>query len=105
MSKELTQEIIHCRDCCCARSWKALGITEKTGKSIPEHIEELRQQLADEKAEREADEEHWEKAYKETHQSIVALLYENPTEIDKLAIVGLVKAIAEGNIQHLEIKY
>ena len=32
----------HCEDCCCAKSWKALGITEYTGKSIPEHITELR---------------------------------------------------------------
>ena len=32
----------HCIDCCCARSWKALGITEYTGLSIPEHIERLR---------------------------------------------------------------
>ena len=30
----------HCKDCCCARSWKALGIEEYTGKSIPEHITE-----------------------------------------------------------------
>jgi hypothetical protein len=36
----------HCKDCCCARSWKALGITEYTGLSIPEHIERLRAQLA-----------------------------------------------------------
>jgi hypothetical protein len=35
----------HCRDCCCARSWKALGITEYTGKSIPEHIEQMRSAL------------------------------------------------------------
>jgi hypothetical protein len=39
------QEVSHCRDCCCARSWKALGITEYTGMSIPEHIELLRKQL------------------------------------------------------------
>lgn len=32
----------HCKDCCCAESWKALGIKEYTGKSIPEHIAELR---------------------------------------------------------------
>ncbi len=32
----------HCRDCCCARSWKALGISEYTGNSIPEHISGLR---------------------------------------------------------------
>lgn len=32
----------HCKDCCCAKSWVALGITEYTGKSIPEHIEELK---------------------------------------------------------------
>ena len=36
----------HCRNCCCARSWAALGITEYTGKSIPEHIELLRSELA-----------------------------------------------------------
>lgn len=36
----------HCKDCCCARSWKALGITEFTGKSIPEHIEELQAENA-----------------------------------------------------------
>lgn len=32
----------HCTDCCCAKSWQALGITEYTGKSIPEHIAELK---------------------------------------------------------------
>lgn len=32
----------HCKDCCCARSWKELGITEYTGKGIPEHIAQLR---------------------------------------------------------------
>jgi len=32
----------HCKDCCCARSWEALGISEYTGKSIPEHIAALR---------------------------------------------------------------
>ena len=36
----------HCADCCCDKSWKALGITEYTGKSIPEHIAELRRQAA-----------------------------------------------------------
>jgi hypothetical protein len=35
----------HCKDCCCARAWKALGVTEYTGLSIPEHIEMLRKQL------------------------------------------------------------
>lgn len=39
------QEENHCRDCCCARSWKALGITKYTGLSIPEHIELLKVQL------------------------------------------------------------
>jgi hypothetical protein len=38
-------EAHHCKDCCCARSWAALGITEYTGKSLPEHIEELRASL------------------------------------------------------------
>lgn len=32
----------HCDDCCCAAAWKALGITEYTGRSIPEEIERLR---------------------------------------------------------------
>ncbi len=35
----------HCKDCCCARSWKALGVSEYTGKSIVEHIEELKKIL------------------------------------------------------------
>ena len=26
----------HCKDCCCARSWRALGIDSYTGESIPE---------------------------------------------------------------------
>jgi len=36
----------HCQDCCCARAWKALGIDSYTGKSIPEHIEELKAESA-----------------------------------------------------------
>ena len=32
----------HCKDCCCARSWRALGVTMHTGRSIPEHIDLLR---------------------------------------------------------------
>ena len=36
----------HCWDCCCARSWKALGIEHTTGKSIPEHIEILSRKAA-----------------------------------------------------------
>lgn len=35
----------HCKDCCCERSWKALGITKYTGKSISEHIAELKDAL------------------------------------------------------------
>lgn len=35
----------HCKDCCCARSWEALGITEYTGRSIPEEIIRLREQV------------------------------------------------------------
>jgi len=42
----------HCKDCCCARAWAALGITEYTGKSISEHIEELRKRVADDEEER-----------------------------------------------------
>ena len=36
----------HCVDCCCARSWDALGVTEYDGKSIPEHITALRAEVA-----------------------------------------------------------
>jgi len=36
----------HCKDCCCARSWKALGITTYTGCSIPEEIESIRNRVA-----------------------------------------------------------
>jgi hypothetical protein len=39
------EQVVHCKDCCCARSWKALGITEYTGLSIPEHILRLREAL------------------------------------------------------------
>ena len=31
----------HCKDCCCAKCWDALGITKYTGKSIPEHVSEM----------------------------------------------------------------
>ena len=36
------EDASHCKDCCCARSWKALGVTAYGGKSIAEHIEALR---------------------------------------------------------------
>jgi len=32
------EEEEHCKDCCCARAWKALEITEYTGRSIVEEI-------------------------------------------------------------------
>lgn len=32
----------HCKDCCCGRAWEALGVKEYTGKSISEHILELK---------------------------------------------------------------
>jgi hypothetical protein len=35
----------HCKDCCCARSWEALGVQSYTGQSIPEHITTLRAEL------------------------------------------------------------
>jgi len=35
----------HCKDCCCAESWKALGIEKFTGLSIPEHIKELKNEI------------------------------------------------------------
>jgi hypothetical protein len=31
----------HCIDCCCQKSWEALGKKDYTGKSIPEEIEKL----------------------------------------------------------------
>jgi hypothetical protein len=37
----------HCDDCCCARSWDALGIIQMDGKSIPEHIATLRARIED----------------------------------------------------------
>lgn len=37
----------HCKDCCCARAWEALGIQMYTGRSIPEEIERLRDRLTD----------------------------------------------------------
>jgi hypothetical protein len=43
----------HCKDCCCAQSWAALGISEYNGKSIVENIIDLKAQLAAVTAERE----------------------------------------------------
>lgn len=43
----VNKEPTHCMDCCCARSWKALGVSQHTGRSIVEHIEELRAALTD----------------------------------------------------------
>lgn len=40
-----TSNTNHCKDCCCAKSWEALGIKEYTGKSIPEHISELKMKV------------------------------------------------------------
>jgi len=40
-----TDPVVHCQDCCCARSWRALGITQYTGSSIPEHIQKQRAAL------------------------------------------------------------
>ena len=44
-------EAAHCSDCCCARSWKALGVDKYDGKSIPEHIEQLQDKIKQLKAE------------------------------------------------------
>ena len=43
----------HCMDCCCAQSWNALGITEYTGKNIPEHISGIKSALSQARAEAE----------------------------------------------------
>ena len=37
------REANHCRDCCCAQSWAALGVTKYDRASIPEHILALKQ--------------------------------------------------------------
>ena len=42
---KLLSEEEHCKDCCCARSWKALGVTAYDGKSIPDHITALTAKL------------------------------------------------------------
>ena len=51
----MTTEIAHCRDCCCARSWKALGVSDYDGMSIPEHIARLRADLAEMTKQRDQD--------------------------------------------------
>jgi len=38
-------EINHCEDCCCAKSWEALGIAQYTNRSIPEEIFRLKEKL------------------------------------------------------------
>ena len=48
--RELSAEN-HCKDCCCAQSWKALGITEYNGLSIPENIAALTAKLEEAKSE------------------------------------------------------
>ena len=53
----MSEEDNHCKDCCCARSWEALGITEYTGKSIPEHISEL--QAENERLKKELEKHRW----------------------------------------------
>jgi hypothetical protein len=58
-------ETEHCKDCCCARCWKALGITEYTGKSIPEHIDALRAEV-----------EHWRKG---ANEHVSRMLYDAHT--------------------------
>jgi len=39
------EDLNHCKDCCCAKSWEALGIKEYTGKSIPEEILRTKDEL------------------------------------------------------------
>lgn len=46
MNQQTSDLVNHCVDCCCARSWAALGVTEYDGKSIPEHITRLRERVA-----------------------------------------------------------
>jgi hypothetical protein len=50
----------HCKDCCCAQVWRALGITTYTGKSLVEHVEELKAQARPaKKAKRKAVLKNW----------------------------------------------
>lgn len=66
----------HCRDCCCARAWKALGVTEFTGKSIPEHIASLTEENERLRAEI--------KDRQDTEQSLTNWVYENGERIKTL---------------------
>jgi len=38
-------EVERCKDCCCARSWKALGNPEYDGRGIDEHVAALREEV------------------------------------------------------------
>ena len=41
LGKQEDRDAPHCVDCCCARLWKAFGITESGGESIVEKVEHL----------------------------------------------------------------
>lgn len=69
----------HCHDCCCARSWEALGVTSYTGVSIVESIEALRARL--EKSEHERQEvikanEYWHTRVLQMKQDLDACIEE-----------------------------
>lgn len=55
----------HCKDCCCARIWKALGVESYTGLSIWEHVEKMREERD---AARQAAQTHWDERQKETRE-------------------------------------
>ncbi len=80
----------HCEDCCCARSWRALGINESNGKSIPENIATLRNALA--AAQKEA--QKWERVARELARR-EAWHLENDAEsrTDRAPTLGVAEAV------------
>ena len=75
----------HCKDCCCARSWKALGVNGYTGKSIPEHIADLQRTL-------KKIVKAWDAWVKEEPESL-----QYPTPSDAVPLSILIKAINEAD--------
>jgi hypothetical protein len=39
------RDLSHCNDCCCARTWEALGVSVTDGRDIAEHVTALRAAL------------------------------------------------------------
>jgi urease accessory protein UreF len=84
-------EASHCKDCCCARSWAALGITDYTGKSIPEQIADLRAKLAEAK---KAYRMLWEEKV-DIQSQVEARILEAQAERDAIAVEIALNDVAE----------